>query len=165
MVRRHPSHTSSEGGARGECVKPRGRLLDVLLTVLFDALVGALPNASKGMEYRQTQSLCVRLGSRSDGGMPPQPQTHTHRVFLVHALPTAHPCAAASRLVLLNGIKPGRQEAVEVWNSPLNEAAALGFEYGYSLGARDNALVIWEAQFGAAVDCMRPLIEFVVLYS
>jgi hypothetical protein len=57
-------------------------------------------------------------------------------------------CAAAQRLVLLNSIKPGRQDEVEVWNSPLNEAGVLGYEYGYSLGARDRALVMWEAQFG-----------------
>jgi 2-oxoglutarate dehydrogenase E1 component len=56
--------------------------------------------------------------------------------------------AAAKRLVLLNSVKPGRQDVFEVWNSPLNEAAVLGFEYGYSLGARDRSLVLWEAQFG-----------------
>lgn len=54
----------------------------------------------------------------------------------------------AKRLVLLNSVKPGRQDQFEVWNSPLNEAAVLGFEYGYSLGARDRSLVMWEAQFG-----------------
>lgn len=50
--------------------------------------------------------------------------------------------------MLLNSVKPGRQDVFEVWNSPLNEAAVLGFEYGYSLGARDRSLVLWEAQFG-----------------
>jgi 2-oxoglutarate dehydrogenase E1 component len=39
------------------------------------------------------------------------------------------------------------QARFEVYNSPLSEAAVLGFEYGYS---RDypEALVLWEAQFG-----------------
>ncbi len=36
---------------------------------------------------------------------------------------------------------------LELHNSPLSEVAAMGFEYGYS-AARQNALVLWEAQFG-----------------
>ena len=39
----------------------------------------------------------------------------------------------------------------EVFNSPLSEEAALGFEYGYSVAA-DDALVVWEAQFGDFVN-------------
>jgi 2-oxoglutarate dehydrogenase E1 component len=39
----------------------------------------------------------------------------------------------------------------EVYNSPLSEAAVLGFEYGYSTAARDS-LVLWEAQFGDFVN-------------
>ncbi len=35
----------------------------------------------------------------------------------------------------------------EVHNSPLSEAACVGFEYGYSTTA-DEALVVWEAQYG-----------------
>eukprot|EP00803_Ostreobium_quekettii_P007935 evm.model.scf_3304.2 EVM.evm.TU.scf_3304.2 scf_3304:5531-14070(-) len=53
-----------------------------------------------------------------------------------------------ARCVKLNEIIPGKQDIVEVWNSPLSEAAVLGYEYGYSLGSLDRALVLWEAQFG-----------------
>ncbi|NLY23981.1 MAG: 2-oxoglutarate dehydrogenase E1 component [Bacteroidales bacterium] len=41
----------------------------------------------------------------------------------------------------------GEQAAVRVYNSPLNEYAVLGFEYGYAL-AHPDGLTIWEAQFG-----------------
>jgi 2-oxoglutarate dehydrogenase E1 component len=39
------------------------------------------------------------------------------------------------------------QPEFEVYNSPLSEAAVLGFEYGFSRDAPE-ALVLWEAQFG-----------------
>ncbi len=42
---------------------------------------------------------------------------------------------------------PGAHASFEVYNSPLSEYAALGFEYGYSTAAPD-ALVLWEAQYG-----------------
>lgn len=40
------------------------------------------------------------------------------------------PPAAGRRIVPLNAIKPGSQDELEVWNSPLQEAAVMGFEYG-----------------------------------
>ena len=43
------------------------------------------------------------------------------------------------------------QASFEVYNSPLSEYAALGFEYGYSVAAPE-ALVLWEAQFGDFVN-------------
>ncbi|GMH36461.1 hypothetical protein BSKO_04329 [Bryopsis sp. KO-2023] len=56
--------------------------------------------------------------------------------------------ATGGRCIKHNEIIPGQQDIVEIWNSPLSESAVMGFEYGYSLGARDRALVLWEAQFG-----------------
>jgi 2-oxoglutarate decarboxylase len=42
---------------------------------------------------------------------------------------------------------PKAKAAFELHNSPLSEYAVLGFEYGYSVAAQE-ALVLWEAQFG-----------------
>ena len=39
------------------------------------------------------------------------------------------------------------QATIEIHNSPLSEAACVGFEYGYSTQAPE-ALVLWEAQYG-----------------
>jgi len=50
------------------------------------------------------------------------------------------------------------EAAFEVRNSPLCENAALGFEYGYQLRARD-ALVIWEAQYGDFVNNAQSMID------
>src|ERR671935_3327674 len=41
---------------------------------------------------------------------------------------------------------PNATAPFELHNSPLSEAACLGFEYGYS-GQAAEALVLWEAQF------------------
>ena len=50
------------------------------------------------------------------------------------------------RYVPLNFIRP-QQEVFNAHDSPLSEAAVMGFDYGFSL-AEPNTLVCWEAQFG-----------------
>ena len=50
------------------------------------------------------------------------------------------------------------QASFELYNSPLSEAAALGFEYGYSVAASE-ALVLWEAQFGDFVNNAQGIVD------
>ncbi|MGH7831678.1 MAG: 2-oxoglutarate dehydrogenase E1 component, partial [Candidatus Binatia bacterium] len=50
------------------------------------------------------------------------------------------------------------QAPVEVYNSPLSEAGALGFEYGYSLDCPEG-LILWEAQFGDFCNAAQVMID------
>ncbi|MGK7312450.1 MAG: 2-oxoglutarate dehydrogenase E1 component [Candidatus Longimicrobiales bacterium M2_2A_002] len=46
----------------------------------------------------------------------------------------------------------------EVYNSPLSEAGAMGFEYGYSTAAA-TSLILWEAQFGDFVNGAQVIVD------
>ena len=52
--------------------------------------------------------------------------------------------------------------AFEIYNSPLSEAAALGFEFGYNIQSPER-LVIWEAQYGDFINNAQAMVdEFMV---
>lgn len=53
---------------------------------------------------------------------------------------------------------PQARASFAVYNSPLSEAAVLGFEYGYSIHAPE-ALVLWEAQFGDFANAGQVIID------
>jgi 2-oxoglutarate dehydrogenase E1 component len=70
--------------------------------------------------------------------------TFAHRHLVLHDPRTGEVWTPMQHL-------PGSTASFEVYNSPLSEYAALGFEYGYSVAAPDT-LVLWEAQFGDFVN-------------
>ena len=66
--------------------------------------------------------------------------TFSHRHLVLHDEKTGLKYAPIQNL-------SGALAPFEIHNSPLSEAACMGFEYGYS-AASNESLVLWEAQFG-----------------
>src|SRR5665213_525083 len=77
--------------------------------------------------------------------------TFSQRHAILYDQQTGHP------FVPLPNLAP-EQSPVAIYNSPLCETGALGFEYGYSLDCPDG-LVIWEAQFGDFVNAAQVIID------
>ncbi len=92
------------------------------------------------------QGVCVRLA-----GQDSRRGTFSHRHAVVHDQQTG------AAYVPLAHLKEG-QGAVEIRDSLLSEAGALGFEYGYSLEAPEW-LVVWEAQFGDFVNAAQVIVD------
>ncbi len=59
----------------------------------------------------------------------------------------------------LASLGPG---SFSIYNSPLSEISALGFEHGYSV-ARSQTLVIWEAQFGDFVNNAQSVVDEMIV--
>ncbi len=83
--------------------------------------------------------IAIRLS-----GQDTERGTFAHRHLVFHDPGTGETYAPIQHLANANA-------SFEVFNSPLSEYAALGFEYGYSVAAPDT-LVLWEAQFGDFVN-------------
>ena len=73
----------------------------------------------------------------------------------------------SQRHLVLNDARNGEQHSplaglsdtrLEIHNSPLTEAATIGFEYGVTVAA-DRDLVLWEAQFGDFVNVAQVMID------
>jgi 2-oxoglutarate dehydrogenase complex dehydrogenase (E1) component-like enzyme len=77
--------------------------------------------------------------------------TFSHRHLVLHDAHTGAQHAPIRNLSAANA-------SIEIYNSPLSEFAALGFEYGYSVTAPE-ALVLWEAQFGDFINGAQVVVD------
>ena len=77
--------------------------------------------------------------------------TFSQRHLTFHDAQTGEPYTPMQNL-------PKAEVPFELHNSPLSEAGALGFEYGYSAQAPET-LVIWEAQFGDFVNGAQVIVD------
>ena len=68
-----------------------------------------------------------------------------------------HDATTGKRWIPLQTL-PTAKASFAVYNSPLSENAAVGFEYGYTVHAPE-ALVLWEAQFGDFVNGAQVIID------
>jgi 2-oxoglutarate dehydrogenase E1 component len=109
-----------------------------------------------GIDWGQAESLAfasllvegipVRLtGQDTERG------TFSHRHDVLHDVETGETYTPIQHL-------EDAQASFELYNSPLSEAAAMGFEYGYSVAAPET-LVLWEAQFGDFVNNAQGIID------
>ena len=84
-------------------------------------------------------------------GQDCEPGTFGHRHAVLHDPNTGE------RYVPLQAL-PSARASFAIYNSPLSENAALGFEYGYSMHA-PGVLVLWEAQFGDFANGAQVIID------
>ena len=113
-----------------------------------------------GIDWGQGEALA--FASLLEDGIPlrlsgqdTERGTFAHRHLVLHDPTTGETYAPIKNITTAAA-------SFEIYNSPLSEYAALGFEYGYSVAAPD-ALVLWEAQFGDFVNGAQIVIDqFVV---
>jgi 2-oxoglutarate dehydrogenase E1 component len=77
--------------------------------------------------------------------------TFSHRHAVLHDVNTGKKYAPLAAL-------PGAAGTFEAYNSALSELAVLGFEYGFSVAAKDT-LTLWEGQFGDFANMAQPMID------
>lgn len=177
-LRAKPPEKPEPGAAR----KVITAILEEHLTALNDGLAGVLegfnfysPRLEKAVRNRRTvlndfdapgidwagaeefalasvlaDGIPVRLtGQDSERG------TFSHRHAVLYDSQTGQPLTPLGEM-------PQARASFEVRNSPLSEAGALGFEYGYNI-QEPGHLVIWEAQYGDFINGAQTVIdEFIV---
>ncbi|HEX6229092.1 MAG TPA: multifunctional oxoglutarate decarboxylase/oxoglutarate dehydrogenase thiamine pyrophosphate-binding subunit/dihydrolipoyllysine-residue succinyltransferase subunit, partial [Solirubrobacterales bacterium] len=122
--------------------KPLGRRIEAL--------------ESGGIEFGHAEALAFAT-LLSEGihvrltGQDTERGTFSHRHLVLHDENTGLPYCPMQNLA-------AGKASFELYNSPLSEAACLGFEYGYAI-ANSDALVLWEAQYGDFANAAQVIID------
>ncbi|MGH9174302.1 MAG: 2-oxoglutarate dehydrogenase E1 component, partial [Vicinamibacterales bacterium] len=133
---------------------PEGFTLNSKLERQLQRRRGALDRAG-GIDWAHAESLAF-ASIISEGtpirmsGQDAERGTFAQRHLALHDPNTGRPYTALQTLP--------DAAAFAVFNSPLSEAAVLGFEYGYSVYA-PRTLVLWEAQFGDFANSAQVIID------
>lgn len=140
---------------RGLVTAPEGFRLNPKIIRQLDAKRAAI-ESGEGIDWATAEalaiaSLCaegthVRMSGQDSGR-----GTFSHR----HAILVDQ--ETEKRYIPINHVRAG-QAPFEIIDSPLSEAAVVGFEYGYSL-ADPSTLVLWEAQFGDFANGAQVIID------
>ncbi|HSI96736.1 MAG TPA: multifunctional oxoglutarate decarboxylase/oxoglutarate dehydrogenase thiamine pyrophosphate-binding subunit/dihydrolipoyllysine-residue succinyltransferase subunit, partial [Gaiellaceae bacterium] len=102
-----------------------------------------------GIDWGQAEALA--FASLLEEGIPVRLSGQdTERGTFAHRHAVLHDPVTGETHTPLHEL-PTAAASFEIYNSPLSEFAALGFEHGYSIAAPD-VLVLWEAQFGDFVN-------------
>ena len=140
---------------RGLVTAPEGFRLNPKIIRQLDTKRAAI-ESGEGIDWATAEalavaSLCaegthVRMSGQDSGR-----GTFSHR----HAILVDQ--ETEKRYIPINHVRAG-QAPFEIIDSPLSEAAVVGFEYGYSL-ADPSTLVLWEAQFGDFANGAQVIID------
>jgi 2-oxoglutarate dehydrogenase E1 component len=140
---------------RGLVTAPEGFRLNPKIARQLETKRAAI-EAGEGIDWATAEalaigSLCaegthVRMSGQDSGR-----GTFSHR----HAVLVDQ--ESEEHYIPINHVSPG-QAPFEIIDSPLSEAAVVGFEYGYSL-ADPSTLVLWEAQFGDFANGAQVIID------
>ena len=109
-----------------------------------------------GVDWAQAEGLAF-ASLLTDGTPIRLTGQDTERGTFSHRHLVLHDHVSGERWTPIEHLREARAP-FQVYNSPLSEVAALGFEYGYSV-ACPRALLLWEAQFGDFVNAAQVVVD------
>ncbi|HEX2097743.1 MAG TPA: 2-oxoglutarate dehydrogenase E1 component [Rubrobacteraceae bacterium] len=140
--------------------RPEGFAPNPKLERLFQRNRGELNGEDDGIDWAHAEALA--FASLLEEGTPVRlTGQDTERGTFSQRHSVLHNVETGETYVPLQNI-PQAKASFAIHNSPLSEIAVLGFEYGYTLNAQE-ALVLWEAQYGDFANVGQPMIDQIIV--